>query len=257
MLSWEDGMKTYAMMVVMAAAVMVAGCVSKDKYVAATTEVDSIRADLEKTRAQKSALDQQVKSLKDANAKLTADSEFMSAELQRIKDSRDKERSNIDTRTKDLEQKLKEMTAHQRMLKQEYEDVKKHNETLKSTVARYQKELKERERSIALPTPPALPKSPTAAPTPVPSLGMEPAPPAGKAPPAAMSQPAAPSAGIAPVNVNTASPSDLVLFLGLTKDMAERVVANRPYKIKGELVAKNIMPKATFDLLKDRITVAQ
>jgi len=49
----------------------------------------------------------------------------------------------------------------------------------------------------------------------------------------------------------------LVLFLGLTKDMAERVVANRPYKIKGELVAKNIMPKATFDLLKERITVAQ
>lgn len=249
-------MKMYATMVVMVSALMVAGCVSKDKYVAATAEVDSIKADLEKARAQKSALDQQVKNLKDANAKLTADSEFMSAELQRIKDSRDKERSNIDTRTKELEQKLKEMTAHQRMLKQEYEDVKKHNETLKSTVARYQKELKERERSIALPTPPALPRSPTVAPTPVPSLG-EAAPPAANMPPPAMSQPAAPSAGIAPVNINTASPSDLVLFLGLTKDMAERVVANRPYKIKGELVAKNIMPKATFDLLKDRITVAQ
>jgi outer membrane murein-binding lipoprotein Lpp len=152
-------MKTYAMMAVIVSALMVAGCVSKDKYVAATAEADSIKADLEKARAQKNALDQQMKSLKDANAKLTADSEFMSAELQRIKDSRDKERSNIDTRTKELEQKLKEMTAHQRMLKQEYEDVKKHNETLKSTVARYQKELKERERSISLPTPPVVPKS--------------------------------------------------------------------------------------------------
>lgn len=248
-------MKTYAMMAVMVSALMIAGCVSKDKYVAATAEVDSIKADLEKARAQKNALDQQMKSLKDANAKLTADSEFMSAELQRIKDSRDKERSNIDTRTKDLEQKLKEMTAHQRMLKQEYEDVKKHNETLKSTVARYQKELKERERSISLPTPPALPKSPDTEPSPFARPDIAPSLP--KAPTSAVPPPAAPSAGVAPVNVNTASPSDLVLFLGLTKDMAERVVANRPYKIKGELVAKNIMPKATFDLLKDRITVAR
>lgn len=244
-------MKTYAMLAVMVFALSVAGCVSKDRYIAATAEADSIKADLEKARAQKNALDQQVKSLKDANAKLTADSEFMSAELQRIKDSRDKERSNIDTRTKDLEQKLKEMTAHQRMLKQEYEDVKKHNETLKSTVARYQKELKERERSISLPTPPAQPKSPDAAVKP------DTAPPLSKGPTTTVPQPAAPSVGVAPVNINTASPSDLVLFLGLTKDMAERVVANRPYKIKGELVAKNIMPKATFDLLKDRITVAQ
>jgi DNA uptake protein ComE-like DNA-binding protein len=248
-------MKTYAMLAVMAFVLSTAGCVSKDKYVAATAEVESFKADLEKARAQKNALDQQVKSLKDANAKLTADSEFMSAELQRIKDSRDKERSNIDTRTKDLEQKLKEMTAHQRMLKQEYEDVKKHNETLKSTVARYQKELKERERSISLPTPPVQPKSPDLLPGP--SAKTDTAPSLPRAPTTAMPQPVAPSAGVAPVNINTASPSDLVLFLGLTKDMAERVVANRPYKIKGELVAKNIMPKATFDLLKDRITVAQ
>lgn len=248
-------MKTYVTMGVIMFALMVAGCVSKEKYVAATTEVDTIKADLEKARAQKSALEQQVKSLKDANGKLTADSEFMSAELQRIKDSRDKERSSIDTRGKELEQKVKEMSAQHRMLKQEYEDVKKHNETLKSTVARYQKELKERERSIALPTLPS-PKSPIPAPSsPQPT---DVAPPSAKiAPPPAMPQPPPPSAGVAPINVNTASPSDLVLFLGLTKDMAERVVANRPYKIKGELVAKNIMPKATFDLLKERITVAQ
>lgn len=249
-------MKTYPTMAIMVLALLITGCVSKDKYLAATVEAESIKADLEKARAQKNALEQQMKSLKDANAKLTADSEFMSAELQRIKDSRDKERSNIDTRTKDLEQKLKEMTAHQRMLKQEYEDVKKHNETLKSTVARYQKELKERERSISLPTPPAsvAPKAPDMAPQSSPRTETVPSMP--KAPTATMPPPA-PSAGVAPINVNTASPSDLVLFLGLTKDMAERVVANRPYKIKGELVAKNIMPKATFDLLKDRITVAQ
>ena len=78
-------MKTYATMAVLVSALMIAGCVSKDKYLASTAEAESIKADLEKARAQKNALDQQMKSLKDANAKLTADSEFMSAELQRIK----------------------------------------------------------------------------------------------------------------------------------------------------------------------------
>jgi hypothetical protein len=33
-------------------------------------------------------------------------------------------------------------------------------------------------------------------------------------------------------------------------------VANRPYRVKGELVAKNVVPKDTFDLIKDRINVS-
>ncbi|WP_447977621.1 helix-hairpin-helix domain-containing protein [Candidatus Nitrospira bockiana] len=233
----------------MIAALATTGCVGKDKYLAAVAEKEATAADLEKIRTQKSALEQQVKSLKDANAKLTADTEFVAAELQRIKESREKERSSIDTRTKELEQKVKDLTAQHRILKQEYEDVKKHNETLKATVARYQKELKERERAIALPTPPSSPKAPS---TPPPAASD--AAPAG--PSASMPQPPA-SPALSAVNVNTASASDMVLFLGLTKDMADRVVANRPYKVKGELVAKNVMPKSTFDLLKDRITVAQ
>jgi outer membrane murein-binding lipoprotein Lpp len=39
-------MKTYVMMGLMVSALLAAGCVSKDKYVAATTEVDSVKADL-------------------------------------------------------------------------------------------------------------------------------------------------------------------------------------------------------------------
>jgi DNA uptake protein ComE-like DNA-binding protein len=58
------------------------------------------------------------------------------------------------------------------------------------------------------------------------------------------------------MNVNKASASDMVLVLGLTKDMADRVVSNRPYRVKGELVAKNVVPKETFDMIKDRITVS-
>ncbi|MDE3224830.1 MAG: helix-hairpin-helix domain-containing protein, partial [Nitrospirota bacterium] len=75
-------------------------------------------------------------------------------------------------------------------------------------------------------------------------------------PAAVQPAPATQSAALAPVNVNTASSNDMVLFLGLTKDVAERIVSNRPYKVRGELVAKNVLPKATYDVIKDRITVA-
>ena len=249
-------MKTYFVLgVTIIVGLVLTGCISKDKYLAATAETDAAKADLDKARTQKSTLEQQIKSIKDANTKLTADNEFLSAELQRMKESREKERSSIDARTKELEQKTKDLAAQHRMLRQEYEDVKKHNETLKATVARYQKELKERERSIALPTPPILPKPPALSPGAPPSQA--PADSAAPGAPGGTSGATAPSSSVAPVNINTATASELVLYLGLTKEMAERVISNRPYKIKGELVAKNVMPKQTFDLLKDRMTVAQ
>ena len=125
------------------------GClVSQSKYQGVMAESDAAKSELERVRTQKSALEQQVKSLKDTNGKLSADTEFMSAELQRIKDSREKERASGDTRIKELERKLKEVMASSRALKQEFDDVKKHNESLKTTIARYQKELKERERGV-------------------------------------------------------------------------------------------------------------
>ena len=58
------------------------------------------------------------------------------------------------------------------------------------------------------------------------------------------------------MNVNKASAGDMVLVLGLSKDMADRIVINRPYRVKGELVAKNVVPKETFDMIKDRISVS-
>ena len=41
-----------------------------------------------------------------------------------------------------------------------------------------------------------------------------------------------------------------------SKDVADRIVTNRPYRVKGELVAKNVVPKETFDLIKERISVS-
>lgn len=231
------------------------GCVVKEtKYLAAVQEAEVAKTDLEKTRAQKSALEQQVKMLREANSKMTADQEFVSAELQRIKDSREKERSSIDGRTKELEQKVKNLSAQHRTLRQEYEDVKKHNETLKATVARYQKELKERERSLTSPGQPAIPRVPgSSAAPPLSSPGAKPG--ASDEVPSSIPSSSLPSR-LVPVNINTASASDLVLFLGLTQEAADRLIANRPYKVRGELIAKNVLPKATFDELKDRMTVA-
>ena len=237
-----------ALSAMLAAAVVTSGCMVKEtKYRAVVEEAESAKAELEKTRAQKNALDQQVKTLRDANGKMIADQEFVSAELQRIKDSREKERSSIDGRSKELEQKVKELSTQHRALRQEYEDVKKHNDTLKATVARYQKELKERERSLTMPGQSSLSR---------PSAPSAPAAPVAKAPQDDLMTSSSSASRLAPINVNTAPTSDLVLFLGLTQELADRIVANRPYKVKGELVAKNVLPKATFDELKDRMTVA-
>ena len=71
-----------------------------------------------------------------------------------------------------------------------------------------------------------------------------------------MAAPSAPAAASSTMNINKVSASDLVLFLGLKKEEADRIISNRPYKVKGELVAKNVVPKETFDMIKDRISVS-
>jgi DNA uptake protein ComE-like DNA-binding protein len=224
-----------AVAVVIGAAVA-AGCVSDRKYQEALSEADVAKTELATTRAQKSALEQQVKTLKELNVKFSNDAQAAHDELERIQHGRDKERSSIEIRTKELEDRVKQLAAQNRAVRTEYEDVKRHNETLKSLVARYQKELKERSQSVTGTLPPAT---------------TSPASPPMAAPPA-MSPPGGASSA---VNLNKATASDMVLALGLPKDMADRIVANRPYRVKGELVAKNVVPKETFDMIKDRISV--
>ncbi len=224
-----------ATVVVIVAAVAV-GCVSDRKYQEALSEADVAKTELATTRAQKSALEQQVKTLKELNIKFSNDAQAAHDELERIQHGRDKERGSIEIRTKELEDRVKQLASQNRAVRAEYEDVKRHNETLKSLVARYQKELKEHSRSVTGTLTPSAssPASPAIAPP-------------------AMSAPAGASTS---VNLNKATASDMVLALGLSKDMADRIVSNRPYRVKGELVAKNIVPKETFDMIKDRISVS-
>jgi DNA uptake protein ComE-like DNA-binding protein len=225
--------------IVMIGAVSMVGCVGQKKYEEALNDADSVKSELALARAQKNALEQQVKTLKDLNMKFGNEAQVAHDELERIQHGRDKERGNVEGRTKELEAQMRRLSAQNRALLHEYEDLKRHNETLKSLVARYQKELKDQSRSV------------TGAPAPsVPSVSPVPS---GAVVSPAMKEPQPmPSS----MNVNKASAGDMVLVLGLSKDVADRIVTNRPYRVKGELVAKNVVPKETFDLIKDRISVS-
>lgn len=224
------------MAVIMVGAVLTTGCVTTKKYEEAMAEAENAKMELEKTRQQKSAMEQQVRTLKELNVKFGNEAQAARDELQRIEHGRDKERAAVEGRTKELDDKVKALTAQNRNLRQEYEEVKRHNETLKSLVARYQKELKDRSHAVTGAGTPSATLSPTHAPS--------------------VAAPSAAAAASAAMNINKVSASDLVLFLGLKKEEADRIVANRPYRVKGELVAKNVVPKETFDMIKDRITVS-
>lgn len=229
-------------MVIAVGALSMVGCVSERKYQTALAEAEAANTELATTRAQKSALEQQAKTLKDLNVKFVNEAQAARDELERIQHGRDKERSTVDSRTKELEERVKLLTGQNRAVRQEYENTKRHNETLKALVTRYQKELKDQSRSSVGSLAPSMPSSPEA------SF------PASSTPSRSIPGAAAVSGAM---NLNKASSSEMVLVLGLTKDMADRIVSNRPYKVKGELVAKNVVPKETFDMIKDRITVAQ
>ncbi|OQW30236.1 MAG: hypothetical protein A4E19_11690 [Nitrospira sp. SG-bin1] len=220
--------------IVLVGAVLTTGCVSNKKYQEALADADNVKMELEKTRQQKSAMEQQVRTLKELNVKFNNDAQAARDELQRIEHGRDKERDTIEGRTKELEDKVKALSAQNKNVRQEYQDVKRHNDTLKSLVARYQKELKDRSNAGASSHSATL--TPSQAPSGTATL--------------------TPAAASAAMNINKVSASDMILFLGLKQDEADRIVSNRPYRVKGELVAKNVVPKETFDLIKDRISVS-
>src|SRR5688572_6956449 len=155
--------------IIIAGTMTMSGCVSDRKYQEALSETETAKTELATTRAQKSALEQQVKTLKDLNVKFGNEAQAARDELERIQYGRDKERGSAEGRTKELEDRVKQLAAQNRAVRQEYEDAKRHNETLKSLVARYQKELKDQSRSAGgslapsmQPTPPATASTPPA-----------------------------------------------------------------------------------------------
>jgi competence protein ComEA len=61
----------------------------------------------------------------------------------------------------------------------------------------------------------------------------------------------------AKLDLNSASEDDLRGLPGIGDAYAKKIVENRPYKRKDELVKKKIVPQATYDQIKDHVVAHQ
>jgi len=57
-----------------------------------------------------------------------------------------------------------------------------------------------------------------------------------------------------PLDLNTATEGDLESLPGITKTDAERIIRNRPYRSKNELVNKRIISEESYDRIRDNVT---
>ena len=61
----------------------------------------------------------------------------------------------------------------------------------------------------------------------------------------------------APIDINTASAEELQTISGIGDAYSKKIVENRPYKRKDEIVKKAGVPQATYDKIKDQIVAKQ
>lgn len=55
------------------------------------------------------------------------------------------------------------------------------------------------------------------------------------------------------VDLNKASTKELMTLPGIGKDEAERIVANRPYRVKSDLVNKKVLPTGPYLAVRKRV----
>jgi DNA uptake protein ComE-like DNA-binding protein len=70
-------------------------------------------------------------------------------------------------------------------------------------------------------------------------------------------QPKAPAAKKEPLDINSATEFQLQALPDISEVYAKKIVENRPYKRKDELVQKKIVPQATYDKIKNQIVAKQ
>jgi DNA uptake protein ComE-like DNA-binding protein len=60
--------------------------------------------------------------------------------------------------------------------------------------------------------------------------------------------------GKALLNINQASQQEIMEALGLDAEIAERIVEQRPYPSKLDLLGRMVVPAETYNLIKNRIS---
>ena len=58
------------------------------------------------------------------------------------------------------------------------------------------------------------------------------------------------------LDLNTASPDDLSR-LGMDAEMSERILENRPYRNKLDLLSRMVLTESAYNLIKDQVGVAR